>query len=738
MTRKGALLLLLIVTVVDVFPQDADIFKPDSIKKEITAVQITNALRIDGIMNEPEWRKAIPATRFIQVEPLQGNTPNYETEVRILYNRQYLYIGIFAHDSLGKKAIRATDFKRDFDYRSHDLVSLAFDGFNDKRNAMCFVTNAYGVQRDLLSFDDLYYDLDWNGLWKVRTSRTDSGWGAEIAIPWQTLRYPKTADSIQHWGFNVYRNRRLTNEITAFSPFPRVFSSLRMDYAGVLKNLQPPPPKPNVRIQPYFLGSYDRFKNFDPGIKPEATHYKLGGELKWAINTNTVLDLTANTDFAQADADQQVNNITRFSVFFPEKRQFFLENASLFGGGVGPSDDGSGGSMRIQPFFSRRIGLDDNGNPIPIDAGGRFVYRSSKRNFGAIVMRQRGQDSTPATNFFVGRFSENFGKQNRVGGLITIKNRPGGSNVVSTIDGFFRLGESHSLNTMFVHSTNTNGGKQGIAGFVQYFNSNNHYKIWWTESIVTKNFDPEMGFVSRTDVIGTTPGANWYYRGSKLPFKKILRAFEPGILPEFYHQVSTGKLIERQLYFFPVWLNLQSGAYLGYGIVPAFQLLTEPFEPLGVTIAPGSYHYNRQQIWSGTDPSRIINLQVIYTWGQYYDGKLNSGDWKLQFAPIPHISLTGRFNRNHFMGVGASKTNNTVDLYSIEGRFALNPRLQLVGFYQRNSENSSDNYNIRLSWEYEPLSNIYFVYNHHGFNNLQSKLQTEDHIIAKISYLRQF
>jgi Domain of unknown function (DUF5916)/Carbohydrate family 9 binding domain-like len=738
MIQKWALLLICIIIITEAFSQDAEIFKPDSIKKEITAVQITGTIRVDGLMNEPEWQKAQPATRFIQVEPLQGNLPNYQTEVRILYNRQYLYVGIFAHDSLGKKAIRATDFKRDFDYRSHDLVSLAFDGFNDKRNAMSFVTNPYGVQRDLLSFDDLYYDLDWNGLWRVRTSRTDSGWAVEMAIPWQTFRYPKTADSIQHWGFNVYRNRRLTNEITAFSPFPRAFTSLRMDYAGILNNLQPPPPKPNIRIQPYFLMSYDRYKNFDPAIKPEATHYKLGGELKWAINPNAVLDLTANTDFAQVDADQQVNNVTRFSVFFPEKRQFFLENASLFGGGIGPSEDYSGGSMRIQPFFSRSIGLDDNGNPIAIDAGGRFVYRSSKRNFGAIAMRQHAADSTPATNFFVARFSQNLGQRNRIGGLVTMKNRPGGSNIVSTVDGFFRLGEASSINTVLVHSTNTRGGKQGIAGFVQYFHSNNHHKIWLTESVVSKDFDPEMGFVSRRDVIGTTPGYNWFYRGNKLPFKKLLRAFEPGFSPEFYHQASTGKLIETQWNFFPVWLNMQSGAFLGYGITPSYQLLTEPFEPLGVSISAGSYHYTRHQLWGSTDPSKMLNLQVLYMWGEYFNGKLNSGDWKLQFAPIPHISLTGRFNRNHFMGVGSLKTNNTVDLYSIEGRFALNPRLQLIGFYQRNSENSSDNYNIRLSWEYEPLSNIYFVYNHHGFNNLQSKLQKEDHIIAKISYLRQF
>jgi hypothetical protein len=720
------------------FAQNAESFKPDSIKKEIEAVRITSTLHIDGVLNDADWQKAKPSPRFTQIEPMQGNAPHFETEIKALYNKQYLYFGIFARDSMGKKAIRATDFKRDFDFRQHDLVSLAFDGFNDKRNAMSLVTNAYGVQRDLLSFDDLYYDIDWDGLWRVRTSRTDSGWVAEIAIPWQTLRYPKTTDSIQNWGFNVYRNRRLTNEITALSEFPRAYTSLRMEYAGILKNLQPPPPKPNIRFQPYFLTSYNHYDVSDPAVKSYETNVKVGGDLKWAINTNTVLDLTANTDFAQVDADRGVNNVSRFSVFFPERRQFFLENASLFGVGVAQADDASGGQMRIQPFFSRRIGLNDNGNPIAIRGGGRFVSRSTKRNYGAIVLRQAPSDTIPATNFFVGRYSQNFGEQNRVGALMVVKNNTNGSNIVSAIDGFFRLGEAHSLNTMVIHSATTNGNKQGFAGFAQYYYSTNQMKIWWTESVVTKDFNAETGFISRSDVIATTPGIFYYYRGKALPLKKILRAFEPSLSGEFYHQASTGKLIERSWIFYPVWFNFQSGAYFGYGIIPYYQLLTDPFVPLGVTIAPGEYRYTQQQIWASTDPSKILNLQVIYTWGQYFNGKLNSGDWKLQFAPVPHFSVIGRFNRNHFMGVGQAKTTTTIDLYSIEARLALNPRIQLIGFYQKNAENNAENYNIRLAWEYRPLSYVYIVYNRNSFNNLQSKTQMDEHFIGKISYLKQF
>lgn len=730
MIRSVPLLLIAIPTTA--IAQNADVFAPDSIKKTIAAVRIETQLRIDGVLNEPEWNLAKASPHFTQVEPHQGAPSSFETTVRVLYNKQFLYIGIFSQDSAGKKAIRATDFKRDFDYLAHDLVTLTFDGFNDQRNAMCFATNAYGVQRDYLAFDDLYFDVDWDGLWRVRTTRTDSGWYAEIAIPWQTLRYRKTADSVQSWGFNVYRNRRLTNEISAFSPFPRVFGASRMEYAGRLTGLEPPPPQPNIRIQPYVLTETDRSTP-----TPAQSAVKLGGDLKWAINPNDVLDLTANTDFAQADADLQVNNVTQFSVFFPERRQFFLENASLFSPAIQQAGDGSGGLMHIQPFFSRTIGLDAAGNPIPIVAGARFVSRGSGSNYGAMVMRQEASDSTPAANLLVARYSANVGPRSRLGGLVTVKNTALGSNVTSTLDGLLRLSESQSVNTIVSHTVTTAANRQGIAGLAQYYNSTTHYKMWLTQSVVTKDFDPEMGFISRTDVVGTTPGMNWYYRGSRLPFKGVLRAFEPGFLPEWYWQASTGKFVEQSLYFWPVWLNFQSGAYFGYSITPVHQNLTQPFTPLGVTIAPGQYHYTQHWITFTSDPSRMIRLYGDYKWGGYYNGRLQSGDWKLQFAPVPHISVIAELNRNHFVDVGASRTTSTVDLRIIQGRFALNPRLQLTGFYQNNSLDHSDSYHVRLSWEYLPLSYLYVIWNHGRSQTLQQTWQRDDHAILKVSLLKQ-
>lgn len=250
-----------------------------------------------------------------------------------------------------------------------------------------------------------------------------------------------------------------------------------------------------------------------------------------------------------------------------------------------------------------------------------------------------------------------------------------------------------------------------------------------------------MGFVSRKDVIGTTPGMNYYYRGRLLPFKKWLLAFEPGILPEVYYTASTGKFAEMDLPVWPIWLNFKSGAYFGYNITPVRQHLTAVFQPLGVTIGPGDYSYFQQVIYFTTDPSKMINLFGSYITGTYFNGRLNSGDYKLQFVPIPYISLNAEYSRNHFEGVGEQKTTTTVNLYILQARFAVNPRLQLTGIYQKNSLNNADNYNIRLSWEFSPLSYVYLIYNRgvtNMINNMVIQTQAEDHIIAKISYLQQF
>jgi hypothetical protein len=421
-----------------------------------------------------------------------------------------------------------------------------------------------------------------------------------------------------------------------------------MEYAGNLEHVKPPKGTTNVQINPYFL--FSRQKNTKGEIENQP---KLGGEIKWAINQNSVLDLTANTDFAQTDADIQINNLSRFSVFFPEKRQFFLENASLFAANLEPNAaDNAGGDMVIQPFFSRRIGLDGEGNPIPIDYGARYINRSVKHSFGGIFIKQRASENTPNTYFGVSRYSRNIGQQNRIGGMLTFKSqenfdkKAGYANLVGLIDGFFRLSAANSIYFMAIPSANTNSTGRGLSSFVQYIHNTNQVKFWWTEAIVTKDFAPETGFVSRKDVVATNLGSYFYVRSKKLP--KQIRAYEPGILTSFYHQSSTQNLIERNVSLIPLGLNFQSGGFFQFSINNAYQLLTETFSPLGVRIDKGAYNYTRYGVTLGNNPSKKISCKLRYELGDFFNGSLNTADIQLAIVPIPHIALKLRYFDNKF------------------------------------------------------------------------------------------
>jgi hypothetical protein len=509
-----------------------------------------------------------------------------------------------------------------------------------------------------------------------------------------------------------------------------------MEYAGLVDRISPARPSTNIQLNPYTLLSYNRRTDHDP-MRTQEYKYKVGGEVKWALNSNTIADLTINTDFAQADADVQVNNVSRFSVLFPEKRQFFLENASMFGPGLMANDD-TGGDMQMLPFFSRRIGLNDLGRPLPIDGGLRLVNRSVRQNFGLMAVRQGSIDSLSSSNFAVGRYSRNFGKQNRLGAIATVKSTKGSySNAVAGLDGFLRFDAAQSLNFMALQSVNTDGTGKGFGGYAQYYYTNNKITAWLTESVFTKDFNPELGFLSRTDVISTAPGAVANLRGKHLPLKKYIRSYQPAVKTSWYHQASTGRVTEKEIKVTPFWVEMQDGGYYGFTIINIHQNLISNFNPLGVTIAAGRYNYRRYSLVAGSDPSRKISYSFKYDFGGYYNGSLQIMDVSVSIIPIPHISLKAGINRNQFKEVGREQETKDISLYTIQGRFALNPRVQLIGLYQWKSQNSLGSYNVRFAWEYKSLSYIHLVLNSRE-TIINESVNIEQQGIFKISYLKQF
>ena len=717
-----------------------EVFGPPTDKVHVAAKRANSSIKIDGRLEEDDWGETQATTRFVQIEPQQGDSSEFETKVRVLYNERNLYVGVWCPEPGGRKALRGPDLKRDFEWRAHDTFAICFDGFNDNRNSMSVVTNPYGVQKDYLSFDDTFFDSDWNGLWKVRTTRSDSGWVAEFEIPWKTLRYAKSADKTQSFGMNLLRLRRFSNEIAVWSPYPRSFGFTRMEYAGRLDSLVTPIPTINIQVNPYYLTRIERQQG-----ESAVYHAKIGGEIKWTINPNTILDASVNTDFAQADADIQVNNLTRFSVLFPERRQFFLENASLFGAGLAPSGTTNfnvGGNMVILPFFTRRMGL-NNGMPVKIGYGGRLVHRSLGSNYGGIFMKQERASNSPEADFFVGRFSQNIGSQNRIGALVTGKatantdSTRSDLNMVMSVDGFFRLGKSSSINAMLITSSKDSEQHREYAAYVQYLYTDNLIKAWWTQSVVTKNFNPETGFVSRTNVIATTPGVVFNLRKRWVPLNKHIRALEPGVSADIYHEATTRVPIEQEIKITPMWINFQSGGYVGYNYLHSKQNLKSPFNPLDLMIAAGEYRFGRHAVLLGSDASKKLSYSLLGSWGGYFDGSLKVMDGSVSFAPIPNIAIKTSLTRNQFSSVGDLMRKKVVNLFTVESRFAVNPRIQLTALVQKNSYNDTNTYNIRASWEYKPLSFIYLVLNSRGYDDL-GEYQQQDTGIFKLSYLRQF
>jgi hypothetical protein len=715
--------------------QAQEIFPSEKSKVKLEATCINTNLKIDGFLNESEWGKAKVIDNFIQADPYQGQSAKRKTVVRLLYNKKYLYVSAVCYDSVGKNNFRVINMRRDYRASQNDFFAFAIDGYNDERNCTMFMLNPYGAQRDLLSFDDNYYEPDWDGLWIGRTQRSDTAWVAEFAIPWKTLRYKENTDSLQTWGISFARLARSINE-TSYSPeFPRVYGGLRMPYAAKLVNLPAPKPSLNLRVQPYVLYSHN--KSTKDIINLADSKLKAGGEVKWAINPNTLLDLTFNTDFAQADVDRKVINTNRFSVFYPERRQFFLENSGVFAAGIEPlANDFSEFSTRIQPFFSRAIGLDAKGSPLNIVAGGRLVYRSENRNYGGLFVRQEGNAQTSAANFFVGRYSQNIGKHNRIGVLLsykTLDRESNANNLTYTIDGFMRFKQSLSMSYM-LSGTSTGGSKNGIAGAMQMSYNTNQWSAWWNESLINKDYKPSVGFVARENTIVSEVGLSRQFRGNWLA--KYIRAYVPGFSFTTYHNATNTVLTDRYFNISPLALQFQNGGGLSWNWLFFKQNLEGNTALLNNNITKGIYHYNRHRLTFSTDPSKKFSMSVIGNTGDYYNGKYSSIATSFTIAPIPHVYFSANTEFGETNHLGESKGSKSVNLYSIESRLAINPRVQLSSLFQKSSISNSVGWNIRFSWEVQPLSYIYLVFNSNTVNELTK--QTDQAFISKISYLKQF
>ena len=699
-----------------------DVFPPAPVPEQFVASRAEGEIVIDGRLDEDAWRDAVPLSDFVQKDPDQGQPGTYRTVVRVVYDETALYVAAICEQP--RETLRVQNLERDFAFDDNDMFGIAIDGMLDQRTAVAFQTTPKGNQRDLEVIDGSDFNSDWNARWDVRTRIEDDHWTVEMAIPWRTVRYGQGTDRL---GVIFARNVRHLNEYTAMPAVPRVFTIYRMAYQGELIGLNVPSPSANVQVNPY--GLVERIDK-----NRSETNTEAGGEVKWAITPSTVLDVTINTDFAQVEVDRQVVNLERFSVFFPERRQFFLENANLFNASV---------TNWIQPFFSRRIGLDDVGRPIPLDGGLRLTSRSAKQELGLLAMSQQELGVNPASLFGVARYSRNVGAQSRLGGLVTWRRNEdleigstvleANENVTFTVDGLWRASQSAGVQGMLSASHDDIEGN-GVGGQLWAFYENNWIYAGLLE-YYNKDYEPGIGLeILDTNYVMHSPAVSFDLRSERLP--DTIRSYNPGIDAYVFQSSDDGDLLFAYAPIRPLRLNFHSGARVSLIVEPNWQRLEEPFFPAGIEVAPGRYDYTRYRFDIRSDQSAALSASFDVETGKYFDGDLTTYSGSLRYAPFPEFELTADVEVNQIRDLGVQQTDDDTEVIGLNARLAPSPRLQFSVLYQHNSVGRRDSWNARLSWEYRPLSYVYLVYNRNETADLPGAGDAmSEQLILKVTYL---
>jgi len=694
---------------------------PNDKRLRIPITYTREKIRPDGHLSEAAWLQCPVASHFTITYPDQGGAPSAETEVRVLYDSVNLYIGAVCHFHGSKKNLQVQDLRRDFGY-GNELFCVMIEPFRDPRVPVTgLYVSPYGNISDVLCYLDGTYDYNWDALWQADASISDSTWTAELAIPFSSIRY-RPDDTA--WSINFSRNIRIEGQSSTWSPVPFAYTPSHMEYAGLLTGIHSPKPGMNLRIEPYVLAK-----------APGPGQLQGGGEIKWAVNTNTLVEGTVNTDFAQADVDQQVVNLTRSSVFFPEKRQFFKENANLFALG----QDGI-----MQPFFSRRIGLNDAGTPVPLNGGIRMIHQSAKEAGGLLLMRQKADSVDNPAWFGVLRYKRNLGTGFQLGGMGVwrydepVIKAPGSLNTVGAVDAFWKISQPLFVRSMYSLSANSASGERGGASVTEVQYNDNLLAADLVETYVSGSYHAKTGYQARTDFINTLPSLQLFIKDKRLPHH--IAFFNPQINASIFHQASSGILQEATVNLIPAGFIFRDLGQLNITLTKSWENLSEPFSPVSIIrIAAGKYYYSRYELYYLSNQSAHYSMEARISTGGYYDGRLNSYYISLRAAPDPHFSLLMSYTRNDFQSVGAAGATATTHLLAPQLRLAFNPKILLSAFYQYNTAASTGAFNGRFSWEYRPLSFVCLVYNDTQdiHSPLHARVPGQQSAILKISYIRQ-
>jgi len=700
-----------------------------SLESRYTSVPI----KVDGILDD-HWLQADSAYDFQQYFPFDSSLAEAQTVAKILYDDDFTYVLGIMYNKPGPRSYVTPSLRRDFRGEANDSFTVIFDPFKDHTNGILFGINPFGVRREGLIVNggsgNGAFSLDWDNKWVGQAKQYDGYWLAEMAIPFKTLRFAEGQDS---WYLNFYRVDSEYAERSTWSPIQRNFSIINMATHRTLYWDKPTKkPGANISIIPFVAANRDRDFQEEGN---DSDGFDAGVDLKYAVTPGLNLDVTINPDFSQVEVDQQVTNLDRFEIFFPERRQFFLENSGIWSGGLQQS---------IRPFFSRRIGLQGSfdASPAPIDAGARFTQRTDKQAIAALAVRQRETNTSQAANFGVIRYLRNYGRENNIGIMVTQRSdeasseldTAANSNTTISIDGQIRPTSEWDIQYLASSSIDEASGKTGYAGRIFAGKSTNKYYFGWVTEYTDENYDPKMGFIRQSNLIRHNPGGYYIWR----PKTDFIRRWDPGMFVNYNHDADEPSNFQQaNLYIFPVYTWFRDNSFLEISITPTWQNINFDFAPLGLEIAQDEYYYTRYLIRYNTDRSKKWSVDARYNFGDFYNGNRNTVQLSGRLAPIPHIAFTVDYEYNNLKRVGENKENLDAELVTLGARFALNPRVQLSAFYQNNSLDDQGRWNVRASWEYMPLSFVYLVFNDTQIDGFEDPFQ-EQQFIGKITFLRQF
>lgn len=677
---------------------------------QVRAKRTAQTPRIDGKLDDLAWESAEIIDKLIQREPKEGAPATEKTEIRILYDDRNLYFGIMCFDSEPGRIV-AKEMRRDAELMNDDYFTVILDTYNDHRNAFAFSINPLGAQRDGLIRDEgASRNPDWDGVWVVKTLPGPDGWSAEIAIPFRTLRFSKEKE--QTWGINFVRYIARKREEDFWTPMLRsfgFFGAFKISYYGHLVGLEGIRQGEKWQAMPYLIGGGSK----DDVAQSFTLKGDAGLDLKYRLTSNVMADLTVKTDFAQVESDQEQFNLTRFELFFPEKREFFLEGGDIFRFGER--------SQEYEPpstllFFSRTIGLSEDGREIPILGGVKVTGKAGKYDLGLMnILSDRTSYTTDEgesveierTNSSVFRLKRDIFEKSTFGLMALSKDTFSGGDYNRAAGFDFNLAFGrHVQGAGYLAKTFSPGLKgQDWAGHLNFIYDSDFFQNDVSYTDIGENFNAEMGFIPRTDI----RKLRWNIGVSPRPgILGIRQSFIFNFLT--YVENHAGRLESRNN-MTGIFNLFQNGATIFAGVMQNYEYLSEPFEIKDEVFIPiGGYHYNMAMLWLESDQSRAIGGRTEARAGDFYNGTIFSleSQGKLKFSRHFNVEFVYTLDRINLPVPGGRFTTSIAGSRII---YSFTPNLYAKAYIQWNSAEDRFRSNFLIRWIYKPGANVYFIYN---------------------------